>query len=88
MKIQEYVIHWHNFICGTDTLEDQLGQAKWCVKALEGIIKLEKAGAIKLNQNCCNHPSIINWDVIDEKAYEKAQKEYDLPDVMVWDDDE
>lgn len=83
--MKEFSIHWHNFIDGKLPLKEQLEQATWCVKALEGLIQLESEGAIKIDTaNSDSTPSCIVWDVLDERAYKKAQEEYGLPEGITW----
>lgn len=85
--MKDYLIYWHNLIDGSVPLEKQLEQAQWCVRALGGLIGLQKKGAIEIGEGYST-PSFVSWGVLDEEAYKKAQKEYDLPDGEDRDDEE
>jgi len=87
--MKSYEILWHNFIDGGASLDEQLSQAEWCVQALEGLIQLEHEGTIEIDAvNSDGGPSHIMWDVLDEEKYKKAQERYDLPDAIIWEEEE
>lgn len=87
MTYVEYSIWYHNWVDGRAPLEKQLAQAEYLVKAIKGLIRLERQGAIEITEGD-SHPSIVRWDVKDEDAYKEAQEEFDLPDPIVWEEED